>query len=89
MVTVFIALFKVIGELQRERLHHLHAAAFSWNGQMRGQLSPRTHKPGNKANLLLGIGLSLSNPKQSTHTMHLAVRAHSFCPVWIQAYELK
>ena len=37
-VTVCIALFKVIGELQRERLHHSLAAAFNWNGETRGQL---------------------------------------------------
>ena len=38
MVTVCIASFEVIGELQRERLHHSRAAAFSWSGQTRGQL---------------------------------------------------
>ena len=37
-VTVCIASFEVIGELQRERLRHAHTAAFSWNGRMRGQL---------------------------------------------------
>ena len=37
-VTVCIASFEVIGELQRERLHHSRAAAFNWNGRMRGQL---------------------------------------------------
>ena len=37
-VTVCIASFEVIGELQRERLRHSRAAAFSWNGRMRGQL---------------------------------------------------
>ena len=31
-VTVCIASFEVIGELQRERLRHSHAAAFTWNG---------------------------------------------------------
>ena len=40
MVTVCIASFKVIGELQREKLHHSRAAAFSWNGRTRGQLLP-------------------------------------------------
>ena len=37
-VTVCIASFEAIGELQRERLRHSRAAAFSWNGQMRGQV---------------------------------------------------
>ena len=37
-VTVCIASFEVIGELQRERLHHSRAAAFSWNGRTRGQI---------------------------------------------------
>ena len=37
-VTVCIASFEVIGELQRARLHHSHAAAFSWNGRTRGQI---------------------------------------------------
>ena len=37
-VTVCIASFEVIGELQRERLHHSRATAFGWNGQMHGQL---------------------------------------------------
>ena len=31
-ISVCIASFKVIGELQRERLHHARGAAFSWNG---------------------------------------------------------
>ena len=34
---VRIALFEAIGELQRERLRHSRAAAFSWNGRPRGQ----------------------------------------------------
>ena len=38
IVTVCIASFEVISELQRERLHHSHAAAFSWNGPTHGQL---------------------------------------------------
>ena len=37
-VTACIASFEVIGELQRERLRHSRAAAFSWNGRTRGQL---------------------------------------------------
>ena len=37
-VTICIASFEVIDELQRERLHHSRAAAFSWNGRTRGQL---------------------------------------------------
>ena len=37
-VMVCIALFEVISELQRERLHHSRAAAFSWNRRTRGQL---------------------------------------------------
>ena len=37
-VTVCIALFVVIGELQRERLCHSRATAFGWNGGMHGQL---------------------------------------------------
>ena len=37
-VMVLIASFKVIGELHRERLHHSHAAAFSWNVWPHGQL---------------------------------------------------
>ena len=37
-VTVCIASFEVIDELQRERLRHSRAAAFSWNEQTRGQL---------------------------------------------------
>ena len=36
-VTVRIASFEVIGELQRERLHYSCATAFSWNGRTRGQ----------------------------------------------------
>ena len=36
-VTVYVASFKVISELQRERLCHSHATGFSWNGRMRGQ----------------------------------------------------
>ena len=36
-VTVCIASFKAIGELQRERLHQSRAAVFSWNGRTRGQ----------------------------------------------------
>ena len=37
-VTVCIASFEVIGEVHRERFRHLRATAFSWNGQMRGQV---------------------------------------------------
>ena len=37
-VTVCTASFEAIGKLQRERLHQSRAAAFSWNGQTRGQL---------------------------------------------------
>ena len=37
MVTVYIALFEAIGELERETLRNLRAAVFSWNGQLRGQ----------------------------------------------------
>ena len=37
-LTVTIALFEVIGELQRERLRHSRATAFSWNGRTRGQI---------------------------------------------------
>ena len=37
IVTVCIALFKAIGELQRERLRQSRAAAFSSNGRTRGQ----------------------------------------------------
>ena len=36
-VTVCIALFEVIGELQRKRLHWSHAAVFCWNARMHGQ----------------------------------------------------
>ena len=36
-VTVCIAPFKVIGELQREKLRQSCAIAFSWNGRTRGQ----------------------------------------------------
>ena len=36
-VTVCITSFEAIGELQRERLRQSCAAAFSWNGRMRGQ----------------------------------------------------
>ena len=36
-VTICIASFEAIGELQRDRLRHLRAAAFSWNGQTHGQ----------------------------------------------------
>ena len=36
-ITVCIASFEVIGELQRERLRQSRAKAFSWNGQTRGQ----------------------------------------------------
>ena len=37
-VTVCNASFEVIGELQTERLRHSRAAAFTWNGRMRGRL---------------------------------------------------
>ena len=36
-VMVCTALFKAIGELQRDRLRHSRAIAFSWNGQTHGQ----------------------------------------------------
>ena len=36
-VTVCIASFEAISELQRERLRQSHAKAFSWNGRTRGQ----------------------------------------------------
>ena len=36
MATVYIALFKTIGELQRERLHQLRAIVFTWNGRTQG-----------------------------------------------------
>ena len=36
-VTVCIALFEVIGELQRERLCQSCAKTFSWNGRTHGQ----------------------------------------------------
>ena len=36
-VTVCIASFEVIGELQRERLRQSRAKALSWNGRTRGQ----------------------------------------------------
>ena len=36
-VTVCIASFEVIGEVQRERLHQSRAKALSWNGRTRGQ----------------------------------------------------
>ena len=40
IVTVCIASFEAIGELQRERLRpgDSRTAAFSWNGQTRGQI---------------------------------------------------
>ena len=37
-VTIWMASFKVIGELQGERLCHSRATAFGWNGRTRGQL---------------------------------------------------
>ena len=37
-VTVCIASFEVISELQRERLHQSRAEAFSWSGRTRVQL---------------------------------------------------
>ena len=37
MVTICIASFEVIGELQREKLRQSRAKALSWNGRMRGQ----------------------------------------------------
>ena len=37
VLTVCIASFEAIGELQRDRLHHSRAAAFSWKGRMCGQ----------------------------------------------------
>ena len=37
MVTAFIASFKGINELQRERLHESRATTFSWNGESCGQ----------------------------------------------------
>ena len=36
-VTVCIASFEVIGELQRERLHQSRAKPLGWNGRMQGQ----------------------------------------------------
>jgi len=36
MLTVSIASFKTMGELQRERLHHSRAIVFSWNRQRHG-----------------------------------------------------
>ena len=41
-VIVWIASFMVIGELQKERLRHSHAKAFSSNGQTRGQFIVHT-----------------------------------------------
>ena len=38
MLTVCIALFEAIGEVERERLCHSRATVFSWNGEMCGRI---------------------------------------------------
>ena len=54
--TVCIALFKATGELLRERLRQSRVAAFSWNGQARGQfLQAKPHNPPHRAWLVVDI----------------------------------